>query len=763
MKYRFAPRFGAFLVSTALICSGVATAQADDATFTSQRIALGGDGVFPNYRIPAIVQLENGDLLASYDGRPTGGDAPGPNSILQRRSSDGGATWGAQEVIAAGVPGAEKKGYSDPSYVVDRNGGTLFNFHVYSKDTGFWNSEFGNDDADRKVMSAVVSISADNGATWTDRSVTEVVKPDSVRATFASSGHGIQITRGAYAGRLVQQYAGAMSDGTVASYSLYSDDGGQSWQRGNFVGTNMDENKVVELSDGRLMLNSRMHTEGGARYVSYSDDGAQTWSEPQLDYTLTDPRNNASIIQMNPGAPAGSREAKELLFSNSNSATARVNGSMRYSCDDGQTWPVVKVYEPGDHSYSDLVALADGTFGVFYETTDSELRYGQFDRNWLQPFCAAFETATATVNAGETGVIIATIRNDEAKTMPAGSATLTGLPKGWQAETVPTPAIASGETLEVTIPLTAPNSARSGLVRGDVQVSGGDIVIRGDAEITVEQGAADTLGVEITGNVGEDRDVATNPYSLGDEVPYHFSVTSTANITETVTPVAGDFEQFLPPNAPNCRWKDLAIGASYECTTPIHRVSEGDLADGFFNTQTSWELSAADMEPVKVLATAGEVDVRVRAPEITLSRENVQMGETQQAGDTISFDVVATNTGNVRLTAVTGALSVEELAVDNKSVRSETYTLTEADLANGSVTLPALAISARNGEREVMGEVDALTIELTPPRDAVPSDPAPPKPDLPITGANSAMMVLVSTAAIGGGWALRRRAVASGQ
>ena len=117
----------------------------------------------PVYRIPSIVQLNNGDLVVSYDGRPSLRDAPNPNSILQRRSTDGGRTWGEQTVIHAGVPGAQKQGYSDPSYVYDAEKNILFNFHVYSKDAGFFQSVDSDDDAARNVMSAEVSTSTDNG------------------------------------------------------------------------------------------------------------------------------------------------------------------------------------------------------------------------------------------------------------------------------------------------------------------------------------------------------------------------------------------------------------------------------------------------------------------------------------------------------------------------------------------------------------------------------------------------------------------------
>lgn len=472
-------------MTAAFFAGGASAAQAAaPAEFTEQSIARGGDGVFPNYRIPAIIQLDNGDLLASYDGRPTGTDSPGPNSILQRRSTDGGQTWGEQTVIAQGRPGEDKIGYSDPSYVYDEQTGTLFNFHVFSKDTGFWNGDYGNDDADRDVMSASVSVSTDGGHTWSKRSMTEIVKPAQVRATFASSGHGIQIQRGEHAGRLVLQYAGAFADGTVKAYSVYSDDHGETWEMGTPVGTNMDENEVVELSDGTLMLNSRIHTSGTARHVSYSEDGGETWSEPVVDHTLTDPRNNASLIAMNPGAAEGSDAARELLFSNANSTEGRENGTVHYSCDDGETWPVAKVFQPGATSYSDLVALEDGTFGVLYEGAGNEIRYGAFGEQWLRPFCAHFTTATASLEAGSSAEATVTIRNDDRSALPAGTATVS-LPEGWSADPVRHRALPPGASVELSIPVTAPARAEQGLVRGDVELDAGPYDLRGDAEITV--------------------------------------------------------------------------------------------------------------------------------------------------------------------------------------------------------------------------------------------------------------------------------------
>ena len=464
---------------------------------TNQKAPYGHElGAFFNYRIPAIVQLANGDILASYDGRPTGEDSPGANSIVQRRSTDGGATWGAETFIHEGtiddptIDDDEKLGYSDPSYVYDEETNTLFNFHVFSKDAGFVAGVYGTDDADRNVLSAEVSVSTDNGETWEHRLITGSFKTDDMRAAFATSGHGIQIKNGPHAGRLVQQYAGAFDDATQKAFSLYSDDHGETWQRGEAVGTNMDENKVVELSDGTLMMNSRINSGNKARYVALSHDGGETWGEVTVDETLIDPVNNASIIRKNADAAPDAREAKELLFSNAASTASRSNGTVRYSCDDGETWPVERVFAKGGMSYSDLVALEDGGYGILYEGENGEMRYGTFTEEWLNPFCATVSPVTLDATAGEAATVEVTIRNDDDRDLPAGSVTA-AIAEGWTAETVELPALAPGAEEKVSLAITAPADARATLtpIPADIEIVAGDFSFRGSLTANVTVGA----------------------------------------------------------------------------------------------------------------------------------------------------------------------------------------------------------------------------------------------------------------------------------
>lgn len=107
---------------------------------------------------------------------------------------------------------------------------------------------------------------------------------------------------------------------------------------GKVIGTSMDENKVVELSNGNLMLNSRPSDGSGYRKVAMSTDGGETWSTPTSETQLPDPGSNGAITRTYPDAAQDSANAKVLLFTNANNKTSQTNGTTRYSCDDGKTW-----------------------------------------------------------------------------------------------------------------------------------------------------------------------------------------------------------------------------------------------------------------------------------------------------------------------------------------------------------------------------------------------------------------------------------------
>ena len=322
-----------------------------------QTLWRAGDNGVKSYRIPALATAPNGDLIAACDARKWhGGDLNTltPINISLRRSHDGGRTW-TSPVDSKTWPwkdGAKWSG-SDPSLVVDREAGKVFLFY------NVWDwTHIPNGDDRLGIYRFFVQESSDNGATWSDaREITHDIAPDGwpVGKTkgegaciFIPSGSGVQLKDGMLLHTLA--WVGK-------SVSLFgSVDHGRIWRavgRPTRTGDG-DECKVVELSDGRWMLNQRWHG-GYTRFVNVSDDHGQTWS-PREDKSLTDPRCNGQLM----------RYGTSLLFSNC-ASTCRENIRIRRSDDNGCTWDEGVCVCPGKGMYSDMAELPDGKVGILYE------------------------------------------------------------------------------------------------------------------------------------------------------------------------------------------------------------------------------------------------------------------------------------------------------------------------------------------------------------------------------------------------------------
>ncbi|WP_181446935.1 exo-alpha-sialidase [Streptomyces sp. NTH33] len=581
--------------------------QAGKPFYAEQQLATNGEGGFPNYRIPALTVTNSGDVLASYDGRPTAIDAPGPNSVLQRRSTDGGATWQEQTVVHEGKRTAPVEGYSDPSYIVDRRTGDIFNFHVKSFNQGFGGSRPGVDPEDRNVLHAEVSVSHDEGRTWEHETITADVTADlGWRSRFAASGQGIQLKYGKHAGRLLQQYTIINGAGVFQAVSVYSDDHGRSWKVGEPVGVGMDENKTVELSDGRVMLNSRDSQRSGYRKVALSEDGGVTYGKVTIDRELPDPTNNASLVRAFPNAPEGSARAKVLLFSNAASTSQRANGIVRMSFDDGRTWPVGRVFQPGGMAYSTLATLPDGNVGLLYEPDGGNggIRFARFNLAWLQGVAAPLTAENLTVERGSTATFRLTVANQSGSALHVKDLTL-GVPAGWTYELTPPDKILPDASAAVTATLTVPAGTTGGtypvtatLTNAKGRTSHGSFTVE-----VVKSAEERTPGrIQVTGGT------LTNPrkdgYQAGDKLVFTYTVTNLSDAATTVVP-SGNLRDLDPAvDSRNCRWRGLGANASYTCSFPYHVVSQEDLDAGYFTPVTEWTSSSGDT--VTVVEHVGE-------------------------------------------------------------------------------------------------------------------------------------------------------------
>ncbi len=336
----------------------------------------GGMADYHTYRIPALIVSPEGTLLAFAEGRKNNRRDHGDIDMMLRRSTDGGETWEPLQMVYEEGGDAEIT-IGNPCPVVDRDTGRIW--LPFCRD---------NDDV-------LVTFSDDDGLTWAEpREITDQVKPEHWGWYATGPGVGIQLRRGHHAGRLLVPCDHREKiDGNwrMFSHAFFSDDHGETWQVGENVGLHTDECQAVQLTDARVMMNCRNYwlrtggvaERGGMRAVAHSEDGGETWGELRFDDTLVEPVCQASLIRYSVEDLGDDRNI--LLFANPASKTSRTKMTVRASYDEGETWPVSRLVNPGSSAYCCLARLPDGRIGLLYERDNyREIAFVAFELEWLE-------------------------------------------------------------------------------------------------------------------------------------------------------------------------------------------------------------------------------------------------------------------------------------------------------------------------------------------------------------------------------------------
>ncbi|WP_242202081.1 sialidase family protein [Aestuariivivens insulae] len=317
------------------------------------------------YRIPAIVTAPNGDLIAAIDERvPSCADLRGSKdiNIVIRRSQNNGKTWTSVETVVDFPLGQSA---SDPSMIVDNITGDIFLFYNYM-----------DLDKEKDIYYLHVVKSSDNGKTWSspDDITSQIAKPEWHKDfKFITSGRGVQTRSGKLLHTMVNLNKGL--------YVFGSNDHGKTWFYKDVSITPADESKIIELADCTLMINSRVNTKEGIRYVHTSTDQGETW-HTRPEPNLIDPACNASIIRYS--SIEDGYQKNRILFSNAKSDKGRTNLTVRVSYDEGKTWTEGKTIYEGPSGYSSLTVLKNGDIGVFFEKDEyTENAFVSFSLKWL--------------------------------------------------------------------------------------------------------------------------------------------------------------------------------------------------------------------------------------------------------------------------------------------------------------------------------------------------------------------------------------------
>ncbi len=400
-------------------------------TETSETMVwMDSDRGMTNHRILGLTRSNKGTILAFTEARVDGSDE-GPHDLVCKRSSDNGATWSSDIVIeqcdgsfwkAQGVDN-KFESWANPAALTDSITGRIFIFYVLNE--GAY-----KDRNVQRMTRVFYRVSDDDGVSWGDRvEITAVLnvgptgephvdiygEPIKNSDGFACDylgrafhmpgpGHGIQLKNG----RLLVQFwhrrpigkvvgdsthvITPIGDRLYSSSVIYSDDAGESWRKGSDTGLghHATEARVVELSDGTILINSRMHNRG-RRWIARSKDQGETWEEgfeeeTVMPYTAVD----CGLIRIrHPNQP--STAANWLLHAHPNKLKKREGLTVSLSLDGGRTWAVSKLIYRYGALYSDLVQLKDGTIGLLYEKKNNHpgsaiaggISFIRFELDWL--------------------------------------------------------------------------------------------------------------------------------------------------------------------------------------------------------------------------------------------------------------------------------------------------------------------------------------------------------------------------------------------
>lgn len=321
--------------------------------------------VFSGSRFPNLAVATDGTVLAVF----------GKNGVSVRRSGDGGKTWGEEIVIA--------KGFMGGGVTVDEGSGDILAF------------------IEERHPPAPLSVyrSKDHGKTWNLQKDT-VIKPDSQGhvPSMHMNEHGITLRHGDKKGRLVRpsRWYGKRNHRdewpTHYTNSIYSDDGGQTWQASEpFPEMGTGEACIVELSDGSLYYNSRVHWDKRPDFThrreARSKDSGKTWSDFRIIEILPDGQQNRSYGCMGglTRLPVAGKDI--LIFSNIETPNARrENGTVWASFDGGKTWPVKRLANPGASGYSSMNAGRPGTPSegwIYFMPEAGGAKVARFNLSWI--------------------------------------------------------------------------------------------------------------------------------------------------------------------------------------------------------------------------------------------------------------------------------------------------------------------------------------------------------------------------------------------
>ena len=371
-----------------------------DNPFFEKAIVLKKEPSAGTYAIPKLVATPADSLLVVFQDRQ-GGDWGSPISPLCIRSVDKGETWSAPYPLVPDSFVPPDTFHVKPTgIVVDRHTGKI---HVFISRSPLRDRE-GKEILERWFYSHIQETrdlgrawfqvtSSDDGQTWSEpREITDQLTVKSSWQEWSPVHTGIQVQAGSHSGRLVVPVRCYCPETDPSIHDLkyqfngviYSDDGGEAWVPGGRSESEVGECSIVERSDGAVYVNHRTSASKARnpeRLQNVSLDGGETFTalEPS---GLKDARCHAGLTAL----PLSS--GNRLLLMSSVPGPGRKGLTLNASEDEGRSWKLLRVIEPGQAAYSDLAVLSNGQIICVYETGEKtsrrHLAIARFNLAWIE-------------------------------------------------------------------------------------------------------------------------------------------------------------------------------------------------------------------------------------------------------------------------------------------------------------------------------------------------------------------------------------------
>jgi len=308
------------------------------------------------FRVPTAVRAADGALVVLAESRIGSCGDQAPKDVTARRSTDGGRTWSALQLVVGPRAHGPSKDAEHPDFSARNPYATVL-------DSGVIVVDWVNSTDPLHCVNWQTS-SLDHGVTWGPS-----VRKDFGRWEGVLMGPGAGIVLGRHAkhsphpGRLVVCGATGYVGGMPMTLPIWtSDNNGASYMEAGGAApfSGLQECQLVELSDGRVMVNARtahLNKSCDCRAYAVSSDGGSTWAPHQFAPALVEPTCSAGLINFN----------DTLFFSNPAEAAARTHMTVKRSADNGASWAIHSLVYAGPSAYSVMVPIDSASVGVVYE------------------------------------------------------------------------------------------------------------------------------------------------------------------------------------------------------------------------------------------------------------------------------------------------------------------------------------------------------------------------------------------------------------